>query len=111
MLQGVVFQDAAGRIIAMNPSARRILGKTAKDFLGKTSMEVEQHTLREDGSLFPGIKHPSMVALQTGREVRDVVMGVYNPREKGYRWINVSAVPLFHPGENRPYQVYTIFDD
>lgn len=111
MLQGVVYQDAAGRVLAMNPAAKRILGKTETEFLGKTSMDVERHTLREDGSRFPGIKHPSMVALQTGREVRDVVMGVYNPKLKSYRWINVCAVPLFHSGEAKPYQVYTIFDD
>jgi PAS domain S-box-containing protein len=52
-----------------------------------------------------------MVALRTGREVRNVVMGVYNPREERYRWITITAVPLLRPGEERPYQVYTIFDD
>ncbi len=52
-----------------------------------------------------------MVALRTGQELRDVVMGVYNPREKDYRWINVRAMPLFRPGEDKPYQVYIIFDD
>lgn len=111
MLQGVVYQDAAGRVIAMNPAAGRILGRTPEEFVGKTSVDVEHHTMREDGSRFPGIKHPSIVALQTGREVRDVVMGVYNPRENDYRWININAVPVFRPGERRPYQVYTIFDD
>lgn len=111
MMQGVVYQDAAGRIIAMNPAARRILGKAPANFSGKTSRDMEHHTLREDGLRFPAIKHPSMVALQTGRAVRDVVMGIYNPREQAYRWINISAVPLFRPGEARPYQVYTIFDD
>lgn len=111
MLQGVVFQDAAGRIVAANPAARRILGMTRAELSGKTSMELERKTLREDGTLFPGIKHPSMVALQTGRDVHDVVMGVYNLREKGYRWIKVNAVPLFRGKEQKPYQVYTIFDD
>ena len=112
MLQGVVYQDAAGRIIVMNPAAERILGKTlAEVFLGKTSVDAEHHALREDGSRFPDKEHPSTVALQTGREVRDVVMAVYNPQEKGYRWINLSAVPVFRPGEDRPYQVYTLFDD
>jgi signal transduction histidine kinase len=52
-----------------------------------------------------------MLALRTGEQVRDVVMGVYNPREHGYRWINVNALPLFRPGEGRAYQVYTVFED
>jgi PAS domain S-box-containing protein len=111
MLQGVVYQGVDGRILSMNPAAERILGKSQTEFLGQTSVSVEHDTLREDGSLFPGLEHPAMVALRTGREVRDVVMGVYNPREGEYRWINIAAVPLFRPGEDRPYQVYTCFND
>jgi signal transduction histidine kinase len=52
-----------------------------------------------------------MVALQTGREVRDVVMGVYNPRTESRVWIHVNAVPKIEPGDDKPYQVYTTFDD
>jgi two-component system cell cycle sensor histidine kinase/response regulator CckA len=111
MPQGVVHQDADGKIISMNPAAERILGKSPEEFLGKTSMSVEHHTVREDGSPFPGLEHPSMVALRTGQKIQNVVMGVYNPREQEYRWINITAVPLFQPGEDRPHQVYTIFED
>lgn len=111
MLQGVVYQDAEGKIISMNPAAVQILGKSPEECLDHTSESVEHNTFRDDGSLFPGLEHPSMVALRTGQELRDVVMGVYNPYEKGYRWINVRAMPLFRPGENKPYQVYIIFDD
>ncbi len=108
---GVVYQDAEGKIISMNPAAERILGRTPAEFLGRTSAEEEYHTLREDGSPFPGREHPSMIALRTGQEVRDVVMGVYNPRVQAYRWINITAVPLVRPGEDKPYQVYTHFSD
>jgi PAS domain S-box-containing protein len=38
-------------------------------------------------------------------------MGVYNPKLKEYRWISIDAVPMFKPGENKPYQVYTQFKD
>jgi hypothetical protein len=111
MLQGVVYQDAEGKILSINPAAQTILGKTPEEFLGSTSVEQDPGTIREDGSPFPGLEHPSMVALATGREVRNVPMAVYNPREKRYRWIDISAVPLFRPGEEKPYQVYTIFED
>jgi PAS domain S-box-containing protein len=111
MLQGVVFQDADGRIVAMNPAAERILGKGPSDFIGQTSVTVERDSIHEDGSPFPGVEHPSMVALRTGHEQHGVVMGVFNPRENGYRWISISAVPLFRPGEVLPFQTYTIFDD
>jgi PAS domain S-box-containing protein len=111
MLQGVVHQDADGKIISMNPAAERILGKSPSDFLGQTSVSVEHDSIREDGSLYPGLQHPSMVALRTGEAIRDSVMGIYNPREKAYRWISISAVPLFNKGSKTPYQVYTIFED
>lgn len=111
MLQGVVYQDASGRIISMNPAASRILGKTSEELLGHMSTDEEMPTVHEDGSSFPSMEHPAMVALQTGRKVADVIMGVYNALDQGYRWIEVSAVPLFRDGEDKPYQVYTLFDD
>jgi len=111
MLQGVVYQDTTGKVVSMNPSAEEILGKSPAEFLGRTSVDEQTHTIREDGSPLPGIEHPSMVALKTGQEVRDVVMGVHNPRRKERRWISISAVPLFRPGEDKPYQVYTHFAD
>jgi len=111
MLQGVVYQDATGTIISMNPAAERILGKSRAELMGETSVSVEHHCIHEDGSRFPGLEHPSMVALRGGREQRGVTMGVFNPREQRYRWISISAVPLFRPGETKPYQVYTLFDD
>ena len=109
--QGVVHQDADGKIISMNPAAERILGKTKTELLGQTSVSVEHDSLREDGTPFPGAEHPSMVALRTGKPVQNVIMEVYNPREKAYRWIKISAVPLFGPSQKRPYQVYTLFED
>jgi PAS domain S-box-containing protein len=111
MLQGVVFQDADGTIISMNGAAERILGKGPAEFLGETSEGVEHHTVREDGTPFPGIEHPAMVALATGQKIQGVIMGVLNPREKKYHWISVDAVPLFKSGEGKPCQVYTIFSD
>ncbi len=110
-VEGVVYQDAAGKIMSMNPAAVRILGRTPEEFLGSNSVREEGGTIREDGAPFPGMEHPAMVALRTGRPVANVVMGVYNPKAKAHRWITIQAVPLFRPGEPTPYQVYTIFDD
>ena len=111
MLQGVVQQDASGTIIAMNPAAERILGKTSDQFLGSNSVREEHQTIREDDSPFPGLEHPAMVALQTGQTVRGVVMGVFNPQLGAHRWIRIDGVPLFRPRETRPAEVYTVFED
>ncbi len=112
MLQGVVYQDKAGKIISFNPAAARILGWD-NGFLSSTKTSVSQELLciHEDGTPFPGQEHPAMIALETGKAVLGVVMGIYNPIMGMYRWIVIDAVPLFKRGIDRPYQVYTIFYD
>jgi signal transduction histidine kinase len=109
--QGIVHQDADGTFIAMNPAAERIMGVTRDDYLGQSSATTAHYAIREDGSPFPADEHPTMVALRTGQEVHDVVMGVFNPRLAAFRWISVTAIPLLQPGATRPHQVYAIFDD
>jgi PAS domain S-box-containing protein len=111
MPNGVVFQDADGKIISMNSAAENILGETPAEFVVRASPPVEHHVIREDGAPFPGLVRPSMETLRTGVEIRDTVMGVYNPRQQGYRWLDINSVPLFRAGEPRPYQVYTTFED
>lgn len=111
MLHGVVHQQANGRIISVNPAAERILGKSLDEMLGSTSEDLEHHTIREDGSLFPGVEHPVMIALATGEPVRNVVMGVYNPREQQRRWIRIDAIPLREGSNPAPVEAYTVFED
>jgi PAS domain S-box-containing protein len=111
MTQGVVYQDADGRIVSANPAAERILGLGWKGMRGRTSTDLRWRAIHEDGSDFPGEAYPAKVALRTGREVRDIVMGVHNPRKGSRVWINVNAVPEFRPGETLPYRVYTTFED
>jgi PAS domain S-box-containing protein len=111
MTQGVVYQDVDGNIISANSAAEQILGLTIDQMMGRTSMDPRWKSIQEDGSDFPGDTHPSMVALKTGKEVRNVVMGVFHPDKERRVWININAVPQFKNGENKPYQVYTTFED
>ncbi len=68
MAQGVVYQAADGRIISANPAAERILGLSLKQMQGRSSMDPRWRAMREDGSDFPGDRHPAMEALRTGKE-------------------------------------------
>jgi PAS domain S-box-containing protein len=111
MPQGVVYQDSEGKIISANPAAEKILGVKLEDMKGRFSTDQSWQSIHEDGSDFPGETHPSMISLRTGQPVKDLVMGLYNPRENRMRWIKIDAIPLFQPGENKPYQGYTTFDD
>jgi PAS domain S-box-containing protein len=111
MTQGVVYQDAEGRITAANPAAERILGMSLDAMRGRVPSDPRWRTVYIDGTEFAGDSHPCMVALRSGEAVRDVVMGVFNPKVDDYVWININAVPQFRAGERRPHQVYTTFED
>lgn len=107
--EGVVVKDAAGRMVSCNAAAENILGLTAAQIVGSTPMHPQWRTIHEDGSHFPAHEHPSMKALETGRPVRDVVMGVYRP-DGSLRWIVVNCVPL-KDGAGRVQMVVSSFAD
>lgn len=111
MSQGVVFQGADGTITAANPAAARILGLSLDQLYGRTSQDPRWRALREDGGDFTGEEHPAMVALRTGNPVTGTVMGVYHPESDETRWIRIDAFPQVRGGEDRPYQVFTVFKD
>jgi PAS domain S-box-containing protein len=111
MIQGVVYQDADGRIISANPAAERILGLSLDQMQGRSSLDPRWHAIHEDGSDFPGETHPAIEALRTGQPVLNVIMGVFHPKAGNYIWINVNAMPLFKRNETAPYQVHATFDD
>lgn len=111
MAQGVVYQDAEGRIVSSNPAAERMLGLSKEELLQRTSLTPDWDTVREDGSPLPASETPSMIALRTGKPFGPSTLGVYNAKIKDHIWLSVSATPLFHEGEQTPYQAYVILED
>jgi PAS domain S-box-containing protein len=111
MAQGIVYQNAEGYIFSANPAAEQILGLTFDQMQGRTSVDPRWKTIHEDGSDFPGDTHPAMAALKTGKEVRNIIMGVFHPGKNEHVWININAMPQFKPGAKKPYQVYATFED
>ncbi|MCP3875887.1 MAG: PAS domain S-box protein, partial [Desulfobacteraceae bacterium] len=111
MVQGVVYQDADGKIISANPAAEKILGLTINQMQGRASADPRWKAIHENGSDFPGETHPAIVSLKTGQPVHDVVMGVFHPDEERNCWIRINSIPTIRPGDKNPYQVYTTFTD
>ncbi len=110
MAEGVVMQDASGKIVQCNAAAERILGLTREQMEGLTSVDHRWRSIHEDGSPFPGEDHPAMVALRTGDAVSDVVMGVHKP-DGTLTWISINAEPVpAAPGETH-HAVVTTFAD
>ncbi len=111
MAQGVIYEDVEKGILSANPAAQKILGLTLEQMQGKFSFGSGYKSILEDGTEVIDDSHPAMVALKMGKEMQNFVMGILTPYDEDYRWINVNAIPLFKGGEDKPYQVYTTFDD
>jgi PAS domain S-box-containing protein len=111
MSQGVIYYDAAGKITSANYSAERILNLPRDQILGKLYQNARWNLLREDGSNLPNDEHPVVVALNTGRQIENFIIGVTIPTWDAPIWISTSAIPLFQPGQEKPYQVNSIFED
>jgi len=111
MAQGVIYQDSNGRIISANPAAQRILGLTEAQLMERTMHSPEWRAVWPDGTPLAEENHPSMTALTTGKEVKSVMLGIYNPEKDEQRWLQINAVPRYRPGESQPFQVYVTFED
>jgi len=110
MAEGMIVQDAAGRIIAANPAAERILGLTFDQHRGRTSLDPRWGSIHEDGTPWPGEEHPVRVSARTGESLRDQVMGIDDPTS-GRRWISINSVPLYISGGAKPDAGMVTFTD
>jgi PAS domain S-box-containing protein len=107
--EGVVLQAQDGTIQASNPAAEQILGLTAEQ-IQKVLDEKELRTIHEDGTPFPEEDYPLTVTLNTGKPLKNVVMGVGNP-DGDFRWLSINSQPLIRPDESQPYAVVASFAD
>jgi PAS domain S-box-containing protein len=108
--EGMVLQLADGTIQAGNTACDRILGLTAEQVIGHTSVDHPLQWIHEDGSPFSRESHPAMVALQTGKPCLNVVMGLYKPNGQ-LVWLLVNSQPLFLAGGTTPLAVVTTFSE
>jgi|GEM_PF-449332 len=111
MVQGVVFLNQDEQITYANPSAQRILGLRYDQIIGKTPHDPSWRPIHEDGSYFPAETHPSLVALHTGKAVHNTIMGVFNPVDNQYKWLNINAIPNLNKNTNEVVDVLVTFED
>jgi PAS domain S-box-containing protein len=111
MRQGVFYQAADGSFIDVNPAALKMLGLTKREFLSRDSSRPQWLVIREDGSPLPGPEHPSMIALKTGKPVKDFVLGLPHGQRGETVWLSVNAVPEFRRGEKKAFRVAVTLHD
>ncbi|MGE5539112.1 MAG: HWE histidine kinase domain-containing protein [Gemmatimonas sp.] len=92
--QGVLIRDSRGIIVGANTAAERIFGNSIEEMTGETPETLGWAPLDGDGEKIPVYRHPSIVALRTGREVEGALMSIFNPVRAERRWIVADAIPL-----------------
>jgi PAS domain S-box-containing protein len=111
MFQGVVYTDNNGVIIAANPAAEKIIGLSLEEMKNLSVDDEIFQAVKYDGSKCEKNDLPIIHAINTGNEVKNDIIGIFNPKQKKQRWIIVNAVPQFENNQKKPYQVYATFED
>ncbi len=110
LAEGVVLQDADGKVVSHNASAEHILGLTAAELEGRSARPSHWRMVREDGTPLPPEEHPAHISLARGEPTRGVVVGVYRHAED-LGWVSINAQPIFEGEGTRPSGVVCSFFD
>jgi diguanylate cyclase (GGDEF)-like protein/PAS domain S-box-containing protein len=110
MTEGVIVQNAQGKILDCNDSAAAIAGLPRDQIIGRTSRDPIWNVIHEDGTPVMGENHPSLIVLRTGQPQSNVVMGFHQPNDD-LRWLSTNSEPLWNADKTQPEGVITTFSD
>jgi PAS domain S-box-containing protein len=107
--EGVVMVDEGGRLVAANPSARRILGMDPARILAANHSDDEWFFVGPNGEPLEDGERPLRVTSATGRPQVGVPLGLRRP-DGTTRWLSVSTRAV-EPDRDGPYTVVVSFSD
>ncbi len=111
MTQGVFYQAADGFLIDANNAALNLLGLGRSQISNTNSNDPNWKVVNLHEVTLTPDQHPSIMALTSGKAVKDHIIGIYNAKLKKYTWLIVNAIPQFRPGEEKPFQVFVTLQD
>jgi len=90
---GIIMQDASGRVFECNRIAEELLERHQADMTEMVCMFNSLHVVNEEGTPFPEMQYPTVVAATLRRSSGAVVMGLI--RSDGLRcWLEVISSPI-----------------
>lgn len=89
LVEGVSFFDTEGNVDEINDSVTEITGYTRKELTNETRSAI----VNIDGDRYPSDNRPGIVALKSGRPIKNVELGM-RTKNGEYRWILVNAQPV-----------------
>ncbi|MBV5313453.1 MAG: PAS domain S-box protein [Prolixibacteraceae bacterium] len=90
---GITVSDAAGKIIESNQIAETLLGISLEEQEKRKIDGLEWRIIRSDGTTMPVSEYASVRALEEGRPLINVEMGIVKGKNH-VTWLNVSATPI-----------------
>jgi len=110
MNTGVVYHQADGRVMRVNPAAETILGFSEAQMIGWSPLKSHWDVIREDGTVFAGAEHPIMEVVRTGEGLDDQLLGIPHPDGRR-RWIRLSARPVRRSADGAVENLVVCFHD
>ncbi len=110
MRDGLVFQNADGRIMISNPSAERILGLSKAQIEKRAPIDPLWRVIKPDGTDLDESEHPAQLVLKSGDEVHDFLMGI-SRSDGSLVWIEMDAAPIFNEHTKKVSAVVCTFSD
>lgn len=111
MNHGVIFFKKTKKIFYANSAAERIMGLSNKTILNRSNNNTHWNAIKEDGSLLNDDELPTNIVFNTGKAIKNIVMGIFNPQRNQHIWLNVNGFPVFLNNNTTPDFTYALFED
>lgn len=111
MSQAVIYLDGDGVLLAANPAAENLFGRTIDEILGRNPFDLWWKVTRENGIPISPNELPDMFTLRTGSEIHDLVLRIWSASTDEPRWVSADVIPWVRTGEIKPCQVCVICRD
>jgi diguanylate cyclase (GGDEF)-like protein/PAS domain S-box-containing protein len=110
--KGVHVCDAQGAYVYVNPAAQQMFRLHEEEFLLAAREGFPGwRWYDEHGRPLQSAELPSERVLSGGQPLDSTLMCVLLPHRHDPLWLSITAVPLFHVGDEKPYQVVVAYDD
>jgi PAS domain S-box-containing protein len=93
---GVMLLDGEGKTILCNKALTDIFDIPEEQLIGNEIWKVYSDVVLEDGTHIPLSSRPTYKTLQTGKQVKDEVVGVWQPNKKERCWLLISTEPILN---------------
>jgi PAS domain S-box-containing protein len=89
----VVLHNPDTSIRLINETALDLLGLTYEEAIGRIAPHPSWHFLRENGDILPLAEYPVNQVLATQKPLRNLLLGILQPRSQDMVWVLVNADP------------------